>query len=113
GRRPLVEGECEAARLGIRSRCFLFGGSAASLPPSHEGPDRHMSRTTPDQLAGFQADLTAIRRDIHRHPETAFEERRTAQIVADKLTSWGIYVPLGLSTTALARPLHTYTHDPH
>jgi len=64
-----------------------------------------MSRTTPDQLAGLQADLTAIRRDIHRHPETAFEERRTAQIVADKLTSWGIEVHRGLATTGVVGTL--------
>ena len=46
-----------------------------------------MSRTTPDVLATQQGELTAIRRDIHRHPETAFEEQRTSRIVADKLTS--------------------------
>jgi len=39
-----------------------------------------MTRYAPDALAGQQADLTAIRHDIHRHPETAFEEQRTAQI---------------------------------
>ena len=44
-----------------------------------------MTRFTPDLFAGSTAELTAIRRDIHRHPETAFEEQRTAQIVADKL----------------------------
>ena len=48
-----------------------------------------MTRFTPDLLAAEQAQLSAIRRDIHRHPETAFEEQRTSQIVADKLTSWG------------------------
>ena len=56
-----------------------------------------MSRFTPDLLAHHQADLTAIRRDIHRHPETAFEETRTAQIVADKLEAWGIEVHRGLA----------------
>ena len=59
-----------------------------------------MTRYTPDLLAGDLADLTAIRRDIHRHPETAFEEVRTAQIVADKLTSWGIEVHRAFSTPA-------------
>ena len=58
-----------------------------------------MTRYTPDQLAADLADLTAIRRDIHRHPETAFEEERTSQIVADKLTSWGIEVHRGLAKT--------------
>ena len=64
-----------------------------------------MSRTTPDLLAGQQAELTAIRRDIHRHPETAFEEQRTSQIVADKLTSWGIEVHRGLATTGVVGTL--------
>ena len=64
-----------------------------------------MSRTTPDLLAGLSAELTTIRRDIHRHPETAFEETRTAQIVADKLTSWGIEVHRGLATTGVVGTL--------
>src|SRR5258707_6129890 len=64
-----------------------------------------MSRTTPDPLAGFQTEPTAIRRDIHRHPETAFEEQRTSQIVADKLTSWGIEVHRGLAKTGVVGTL--------
>jgi len=64
-----------------------------------------MSRITPDLLADRQADLTAIRRDIHRHPETGFEETRTAQIVADKLQAWGIEVHRGLATTGVVGTL--------
>ncbi|MBS0219807.1 MAG: amidohydrolase [Proteobacteria bacterium] len=64
-----------------------------------------MTRCTPDLLAGQQADLTAIRRDIHRHPETAFEEERTSQIVAEKLQSWGIEVHRGLATTGVVGTL--------
>ncbi len=64
-----------------------------------------MSRFTPDLLAHHQADLTAIRRDIHRHPETAFEETRTAQIVADKLEAWGIEVHRGLAKTGVVGTL--------
>ena len=60
---------------------------------------------TPDKLASFEADLTSIRRDIHRHPETAFEEQRTAQIVAEKLESWGIAVHRGLATTGVVGTL--------
>ena len=60
-----------------------------------------MTRFTPDLFAGDHAQLTAIRRDIHRHPETAFEEQRTSQIVADKLTSWGIEVHRGLAKTGV------------
>ncbi|EPJ8754825.1 amidohydrolase [Pseudomonas putida] len=39
----------------------------------------------------FEQELIAIRRDIHKHPETAFEEHRcTSQLVADRLTQWGL-----------------------
>ena len=38
-----------------------------------------------EMLRLFQADLVHIRRDIHANPELAFEETRTAQIVADRL----------------------------
>jgi amidohydrolase len=63
------------------------------------------NRFTPDLLAHHHADLTAIRRDIHRHPETAFEEERTAQIVADKLTAWGIPIHRGLGKTGVVGTL--------
>jgi hippurate hydrolase len=64
-----------------------------------------MSSVTPDLLASQLADLTVIRRDIHRHPETAFEEERTSRIVADKLQSWGIEVHRGLATTGVVGTL--------
>jgi hippurate hydrolase len=43
-----------------------------------------------NRIADFHADLTAWRRDIHAHPETAFEERRTAEVVATKLAEFGL-----------------------
>jgi len=45
--------------------------------------------------------LTAIRRDIHAHPEIAFEEQRTSDLVASKLQQWGIEVHRGLGKTGL------------
>ena len=33
----------------------------------------------------LQQHLTELRRDLHRHPEKAFEEVRTAGIVAEEL----------------------------
>ena len=54
-----------------------------------------------EMLRLFQADLIHIRRDIHANPELAFEETRTSQIVADKLTEWGIEVHRGIAKTGL------------
>ncbi len=48
--------------------------------------------TAADAIRAYHDELTAIRRDIHAHPELGFEERRTADIVAAKLASWGIEV---------------------
>ena len=43
----------------------------------------------------------AVRRDIHRHPELAFSERRTAALVAAQLGAWGYEVTTGLGGTGV------------
>ncbi len=45
--------------------------------------------------------FVAIRRDIHQHPETAYEEVRTAAIVTDTLRAAGIEVVTGLAETGI------------
>jgi len=45
--------------------------------------------------------LVALRRDIHAHPELCFQEQRTADLVAAKLTEWGIPIHRGLGTTGV------------
>jgi amidohydrolase len=47
------------------------------------------------------ASIAAIRRDIHAHPELCFEEVRTADVVAAKLTEWGIPVHRGMGKTGV------------
>ena len=42
-----------------------------------------------------------MRRDIHAHPELCFEEVRTADVVAGKLTEWGIPIHRGLGKTGV------------
>jgi len=60
---------------------------------------------TLDHISSFHDDLTAWRRDIHAHPELGFEEDRTADIVAEKLTSFGIDVHRGLGKTGVVGTL--------
>ncbi len=45
--------------------------------------------------------FTAIRRDLHAHPELGFEEHRTAALVAERLHQWGIEVHTGIGRTGL------------
>ncbi|KAF0098095.1 MAG: putative hippurate hydrolase protein HipO [Rhodospirillaceae bacterium] len=53
----------------------------------------------------IQAEISAIRRDIHAHPELAFEENRTSDVVAAKLEEWGLEVTRGLGKTGLVGTL--------
>ncbi|HEV7260118.1 MAG TPA: M20 aminoacylase family protein [Bosea sp. (in: a-proteobacteria)] len=41
-------------------------------------------------IAALAPEITAIRRDFHRHPELMYDVQRTAGIVAQKLTEWGV-----------------------
>ncbi|HLZ66336.1 MAG TPA: M20 aminoacylase family protein [Aliidongia sp.] len=58
-----------------------------------------------NRIADFHADLTAWRRDIHANPEIAFEEHRTADLVAAKLQEFGIEVHRGLAGTGVVGTL--------
>ncbi|HRE16133.1 MAG TPA: M20 aminoacylase family protein [Rhodocyclaceae bacterium] len=49
----------------------------------------------------FLAELTALRRDIHAHPELAFNENRTADIVARELRAYGLEVHTGIAKTGV------------
>src|SRR5262245_38203442 len=49
----------------------------------------------------YHSELTAFRRDMHAHPELAFEEKRTSQRIADHLAAWGIEVHRGLAKTGV------------
>ncbi len=54
-----------------------------------------------DPIIQFQAELQQIRRDIHAHPELCYEEQRTADVVAAKLTEWGIPILRGMGGTGV------------
>ncbi len=54
-----------------------------------------------DSIVTQAASIAAIRRDIHAHPELCFQEVRTADLVAAKLTEWGIPIHRGLGTTGV------------
>ena len=54
-----------------------------------------------ESVRPLQSKLTAIRRDIHAHPELAFEERRTAELVARHLEALGIETHRGIGGTGV------------
>ncbi len=54
-----------------------------------------------ERIRAFHGELTAVRRDIHAHPELAFTESRTSELVAARLAGWGIEVHKGLAKTGV------------
>ena len=56
-----------------------------------------MSMPIVQGIADLGAEMVAWRHDLHAKPETAFEEARTADFVADKLKAFGIPVDRGPS----------------
>src|ERR1051325_573525 len=60
-----------------------------------------MSNPMLDRANAAHAELTAIRRDIHAHPEIGMNEHRTADLVARKLEEWGIEVHRGVGRTGV------------
>jgi amidohydrolase len=54
-----------------------------------------------DPITQFQSELQQLRRDIHAHPELCFEEQRTADLIARKLTEWDIPVDRSMGVTGV------------
>jgi amidohydrolase len=57
-------------------------------------------------LQDLLPELIALRQDLHAHPELAFEERRTAGIVAQSLRLLGLQVTEGVGGTGVVGTLH-------
>jgi amidohydrolase len=63
--------------------------------------------TTPvDSIRKFHPELTTLRRDIHAHPELAFQESRTSSLVVERLKSWGVEVHTGIAKTGVVGVIH-------
>ncbi|HXX84610.1 MAG TPA: M20 aminoacylase family protein [Casimicrobiaceae bacterium] len=54
-----------------------------------------------EHLRKDHAELTALRRDLHAHPELGFEEHRTAEIVARELEAAGVEHHRGIGRTGV------------
>ena len=54
-----------------------------------------------EEILTFNAEISALRRAIHAHPELCFDEHRTSELVAKALTDWGIPIHRGLGKTGV------------
>ncbi len=58
------------------------------------------------RLKELHPELTAWRRDLHAHPQTAFEETYASDLIARELGRMGIEVHRGLAKTGVVGTLH-------
>jgi hippurate hydrolase len=69
----------------------------------------HPATSPVDHIRTWLPELTAWRRDFHAHPETGFEEHRTAGLIAERLRAMGIEVTTGIGRTGV---VGTLRHGP-
>ena len=69
----------------------------SAATPRRNNPETHIR----DATAALEPRLVEIRRDIHAHPELAFEEVRTAGVVAAELDALGIATSTGIGRTGV------------
>jgi metal-dependent amidase/aminoacylase/carboxypeptidase family protein len=90
------------ADRSVRRRTILAGAAAgvvgaalATSRPAHAGGP--LDQDSVDAVASrLDANLVELRRDIHRHPEVAGQEERTARVVARRLREAGLAVTTGV-----------------
>jgi amidohydrolase len=87
--------------IGRKLEC-IFGWTELVVPVGKGG----IFVNTIDSIASRAIEFSALRRDLHAHPELCFEERRTADVVANKLTEWGIPIHRGMGTTGVVGMVH-------
>jgi len=64
-----------------------------------------------DEILADAPAIAAVRRDLHAHPELCFQEQRTADVVAQQLSAWGIPIHRGLGTTGVVGIVKAGTSD--
>ena len=69
------------------------------MAPSNPSPTQPSALLM--RIQQLAADMREVRRDLHRHPELAYEEKRTASVVARLLKEWGIEVHEGIGRTGV------------
>ncbi|MGL4667059.1 MAG: amidohydrolase, partial [Saezia sp.] len=58
------------------------------------------------EIKAMEAEFITLRRDIHAHPELAFQETRTSNLIAEHLKQWGLEVHTGIGKTGVVGVLH-------
>lgn len=91
---------CNQNKLG--SRCILVFAVLSLALGANAFADgvKGISQAVPE-VSALEPDLEALYRDLHEHPELAFHEKRTAEILAKRVRALGFEVTTGVSGTGV------------
>lgn len=64
-----------------------------------------------NRVADFKDEITALRRSLHENPQTSYEETFASDLVAEKLTEWGISFKRGYAVTGIVATIEGQKTD--
>jgi Metal-dependent amidase/aminoacylase/carboxypeptidase len=63
--------------------------------------DKQIIQRIVESSMAVEREVISIRREIHRHPELSYQEKRTSELVSSKLRSLGLEVRTGVGGTGV------------
>ncbi len=79
----------------------VIPGASAPLPADRQARPPAYYQKIQELTARIEPEIIAIRRDLHANPELAFQEKRTAGMVADYFRKLGLEVRTGIGGTGV------------
>lgn len=67
--------------------------------------------TTINSIAAMKDEIAAYRRELHQNPQTSYEETFASDLVAKKLSEWGIPFVRGLAVTGIVATIEGQKTD--
>ena len=64
-----------------------------------------------NSIAAMKDEITAARRELHQNPQTAYEETFASDLVAKKLTEWGVPFKRGMAGTGIVATIEGQKND--
>lgn len=64
-----------------------------------------------NRVAEFKDEIAALRRSMHEHPQTSYEETFASDLVAKKLAEWGIPFKRGYAVTGIVATIEGQKSD--
>ncbi len=64
-----------------------------------------------NSIAAMQKELAAYRRELHQNPQTSYEEEFASNLIAEKLTEWGIEHERGWAVTGIVAKIDGETNS--